>query len=104
MNKRQAMEKGYQSTGVYSHDKEEVKTRITREKAEGNRAVLVPVPASPLSRGHSGGGWAMWRIESADNKIARLIAIKERRVRQLNQKITDLKYQIADLEKERDEL
>ena len=68
MKEKQAIEKGYRFSGVYSHDKEEVKNRIAEEKVKGNKAVLVNKPPSRYSRGHHGMGYSMYVIESEENK------------------------------------
>ena len=41
------IEKGYKYTGVYSHDKEEVKQRAKEERKKGNFAQVVRIPSNP---------------------------------------------------------
>ncbi len=70
MNEKQAVQKGYVFTGAYSHDKEEMKARAAAERAKGNKACVMDVPASPLSRGSRGMGYSVYFIESEANKQA----------------------------------
>jgi len=62
MNKQQAHEQGLHFTGVYSSDKEEVKTRIAeyRQKYPKARIVLVNEPHSKLSRSGPGMGYSAY--------------------------------------------
>jgi hypothetical protein len=62
MTAKQAESQGLGFTGIYSFDKEEVKSRIERERKErpGCRIVMVFKPANPLSRGGRSGGYAAY--------------------------------------------
>ncbi|MBU1621767.1 MAG: hypothetical protein KKD77_21975 [Gammaproteobacteria bacterium] len=66
MNVKQAIEKGYSLTSAYSHNKEEIKTKIIEEKKKGNKAVLVNIPPSKYSRGYHG-MYIMYIIKSPAN-------------------------------------
>ena len=65
MNERKAREEGLSFTGIYSHDKEEVKERISKERKERPKAriILVTVPPNKLSRGHHGTGYSAYADE-----------------------------------------
>lgn len=58
MTEREAEQQGLSFTGIYSSNKEEVKTRIAKERKEKPKAriVLVRVPHNPLSRSYCRGG------------------------------------------------
>jgi hypothetical protein len=71
MTKRQASANGYVFLGAYSHNKEEMKERAKRERAKGNKAVVVNVPPSKYSRGSRGMGYSVYFIESEANKKKR---------------------------------
>lgn len=62
MNEQQAHAQGLHFTGIYSSDKEEVKTRIAndRKKYSKARIVLVNVPHSKLSRSGPGMGYSAY--------------------------------------------
>jgi hypothetical protein len=62
MTENQAEKEGLSFTGIYSHDKDCVKTCIVeeRKKCPGARIVLVLSPSSPLSRRHQGGGYSAY--------------------------------------------
>ena len=65
MNERKAREEGLSFTGIYSHDKNEVKERIVKERKERPKAriVLATVPPDKLSRGHHGTGYSAYADE-----------------------------------------
>ena len=93
MNKKTAEQKGYTFTGVYSHDKEEVKVRIIEEKKKGNKAVLVNVPPSPYSRGHHGMGYSMYIIKSKEN-------IRIEKIKNLEIEINRIEYELKKKKEE----
>jgi hypothetical protein len=64
MNEKQATEKGYRYTGIYSRDIEEVKnTRDVRFRDKGYKAVLVTKKDSAYSRGPRGVGYSIYAEE-----------------------------------------
>lgn len=65
MNKKNAKEQDLRFTGIFSHDKEEVKDRIKKERKEkpGSRIMLVTEPPNRLSRGHHGNGYSAYADE-----------------------------------------
>jgi len=88
MNKKQAEQKGYGFTGVFSSNKEEVKVRIVEEKKKGNKAVLVNVPPSPYSRGYHGMGYSMYIIKNEEN-------IKAEKIKNLENEISNIKHRLG---------
>ena len=73
MNERQAHQEGLHFTGIYSHDKEHVKTQILelRKLYPKARIVLVSIPPDPLSRSSHGIGYSAYadKIYSAYQTI-----------------------------------
>jgi hypothetical protein len=59
MNKETALNRGYETTGIYEWSKAEVEPRCAAIRAEGYKALVVFVPSNPLSRGHRSGGYAV---------------------------------------------
>jgi hypothetical protein len=57
MNEKKAIEEGYNFTGSYSHDKEEMKSKAKEIRNEGFAAVVV---TSLLSRGSHGMGYSVF--------------------------------------------
>lgn len=100
MNERQAREKGYEFTGAYSRDKEEMKARAKRERDEGNKAVVVNVPPNRLSRGHRGMGYAVYRIESEKNKAFRKAKEKAAKVLTLKRKLAEAEAEVNEIKVE----
>lgn len=93
MNERAAREAGYEFTGIYvrSFEHEEAKSRAKKLREEGNKAIVVKVPDSPLSRGGRGHGYSVYWIESPANKTVRLM-------KQAEQNIANAKWRIQKLE------
>jgi len=60
MNWKQAKEKGFDFTGIFSWDKEEVKNRAKQIRGKGYKCYLVSEPPDPLSRGHHGTGYSVY--------------------------------------------
>ena len=83
---KEAIERGYEFTGIYSHDKAEVKNR--QNEYTGYKTLLVNVPPNKLSRGHHGMGYSVYvepryardqAIENCETRISeedQLIAAK----------------------------
>jgi hypothetical protein len=100
MNKRQAQQKGYVFTGAYSHDKEEMKERAAKERAKGNKAMVVDEPPSKYSRGSRGMGYSVYFIESETNKLLRETKAKAIKIYQVKTKLEELRYLVKLLEDE----
>jgi len=99
MKKEQAMQNGYQFSGVYSWDKDEVKARIKEERKKGNKAILVTVPPNKLSRGHHGTGYSMYIIKSDENvKAEKILKIKSDIVN-LEEMLKKKRLEATELEK-----
>ena len=64
MNARQAEKEGYEFTGAYSRNKEEMKEGAKKERKEGYKAIVVYVPSSKYSRGYRGGGYSVYRKDT----------------------------------------
>jgi len=60
MNERQARERGYEFSGNYSWDKEEIKHKIASYRKAGFKALLVTIPPNPYSRGGHGPGYSAY--------------------------------------------
>jgi len=60
MNKKQAEERGYRYTGIYSRSKEEIKGRAEGIRKEEYKAITVTVPDSKYSRGGVGVGYSVY--------------------------------------------
>lgn len=53
MNKRDAVNKGYQFTGSYNRDKEIIVTEIAELKSQGFKVVIVPAKTHGYNSGYS---------------------------------------------------
>jgi len=100
MNERQARQAGYSFTGCYSHDKEEMKARAKEERAKGNKAIVVNVPTSKLSRGYHGMGYSVYFIESEENKEQKRLEIKANRIKNLERKLAEAELEVVEIKAE----
>ena len=100
MNKRQAEAAGYEFTGAYSWDKEEMKAAAAAERAKGNRAVTVDMAPSKLSRGYHGTGYSVYIIKSEANIAAEAVERHDRKVASLQAGIAKKKAELESLEAE----
>jgi hypothetical protein len=98
MNERQAVQVGYVFTGAYSHNKEDMKDRAKKERARGNKAVVVNIPPNPLSRGSRGMGYSVYYIESETNKQAREKKQRIMKIRNMSAELNVAKAKVAELE------
>jgi len=98
MTSRQADESGYNYTGVYSRDKEEIKERIVEEKKKGNKAVIVNTPTSGYARGYKGMGYSMYVIKSPANLKAEKIKYYEIMIKNTEFKLKEKLEEIKELE------
>lgn len=78
MNEKTALNKGYETTGIYSFNKSEVEPRCAALRAAGYKALVVFVPNNPLSRGHRSGGWAVvveprYRKDKMTEQMSRIV-------------------------------
>jgi hypothetical protein len=101
---RQLRAEGFTFHGSYSFRKEEIKQRAAELRKQGHKARMVYIPSDKLSRGHSGGGYSIYWIESEASKIARaeearLSAIRniERELATLEERKQKLEAQLAGL-------
>jgi len=85
MNKQRAEQEGYQFTGDYSHDRDEMKANAKKIREEtGYSAIVVNTPPSPLSRGSHGMGYSVYAEKkyflkkSLDNYRQRLSVIPDK--------------------------
>jgi len=72
----QAVARGYSFTGSFGWDKEEQKERAVKERKDGYKALVVCKPPSPLSRGHHGIGYSVYR-KPTEKKLREIEAEKE---------------------------
>jgi hypothetical protein len=98
MNEKQAEARGYSFTGIYSHDKEEVKSRIAEERKKGNKALLVNVPPSKYSRGHHGMGYSAYILKSPENIKAEKIERQKRTISNIEFELKRKRAKILKLE------
>ena len=96
MNEKQAIDKGYGFSGVYSHDKDEVKERILTEKKLGNKAVIVTKKS--CGRGYDTVGYSMYVILSPENEKAKKINFIESRIKNLSYDLKVQMEKVADLQ------
>ena len=97
MNEKQAIQSGYDYTGLFSYNKEEMKAEAAKLRQIGNKAVVVTIPPNKYSRGHHGTGYSVYWMECPAN-----IAI--RKLQEKNQKMNQLRNALADLERKADEI
>ena len=98
MNKRQAEEKGYEFSGIYTRDTEEAKIKAKEERAKGNKAIVVFEPSNKLSRGGGCGGFSVYIITSETNKQQEARELKESRKRRLFKEKEQLLIKLAEVE------
>jgi predicted xylose isomerase-like sugar epimerase len=85
MKKLEAIKAGYQFTGMYKRDKEEVQAEVRELKKQGYKAVVVTEPDSPLSRGPKGTGYSVFaeqkylRVKELQDNEKRMSYIGERK-------------------------
>jgi len=104
---KEAEARGYQFTGVYSSNKEEVKSR--QKEYEGYKTLLVTVPHSKYSRSGGGCGYSIYAEPkySYDGRISNLIVkitSKDERLneakKEYDEKIKKINDDIEEAEKE----
>ena len=98
MNRKQAEEKGYSSTGVYSKDREVIKLAVKEEKKKGNKAVTVSIPPNKYSRGHHGTSHSMFVMKSAENIKKDKIGNCQRRIERVKNDLDRKRQEVKDLE------
>lgn len=64
MNKKQAIEEGYEFIGAFSFNKDEMKLRVKKEKIKGYLAVVIHNPPNKYSRRYSGIGYSIYRKDT----------------------------------------
>jgi hypothetical protein len=108
MNEKQAMEKGYGFTGAYSHDKDEMKTRLEEYKKVGYKGAVVSIPPNPLSRGHHGMGYSVYieeryfldeREEKIKNSLKGIDGRKKRALEKYHEALKEIEQDKDSLEK-----
>jgi hypothetical protein len=100
ITEKYAEERGYTYHGAYSWNQEEMKKRAAELRKEGNKAMVVYSPASPLSRSSSGGGYSVYWIESEENRRARHLKEANGLAWRAQSKISRLINELAEANKE----
>jgi hypothetical protein len=97
------MDAGYEFHGAYerSFNKMVILDKARALRKEGNKAITVKIPDSPLSRSsHGGHGYAVYWIESEANKELRDQEARKRKTRNIEARIAKLADEITALEEE----
>jgi hypothetical protein len=104
MTEQDARAQGYEFSGAYSNDKAEMKERAKKEKANGNKAIVVNVPTSKLSRGSKAMGYSVYVLKSEKNKTDEHNERKQSKLNQLEAEKKRLLDKIKEIDSEISEL
>ena len=112
MTEKQAIEKGYQYTGCYSRNKEDLKiTQKNRFSSQGYKSVIIIITKkdNPLSRGPIGVGYSIYadinyridiNIQELKDKLNDINARKLEATMQYNKLINSIDYDKSKFEKQ----
>ena len=100
MNKRDAAAEGLTFTGIYSHNKAEVKARALAIRNAGFRARVVDVPTSKYSRGSQALGYSVYVGPGYDEAVTarREWENAPATISYADKKLAELAAEIADLQ------
>lgn len=113
MNEQQATRDGLSFTGIYSHNKDEVKVQAKELREQGYRVVMCNVPSNPLSRSNNGMGYSVYaekkyfsdqRLISLKKQLSDLPALKATLLAKHKQELIDIEKAYANLLVEIDKL
>lgn len=110
MTEKLAMEKGYEYTGCYSRDKEDLKiTQRNKFSSQGYKSVIITKKDNPLSRGPIGVGYSIYAekkyridiaIQDLENKLNDISNRKTEATEEFNKIIASIENDKSKFEKQ----
>jgi len=109
MNEETALRRGYDTTGHFTWDRDELKPKLAEYHKQGYKALIVSIPPNPLSRGHHGTGYGIV-VESryyVDQRVkaskATIDSFSARSQAIMDTHVANAQREIAKLAEKRDE-